>query len=88
MLTAARMYAPLLFHLIPFKVKLAVSGSWESALLKVCWPDDLPPDETLVSAVDQSFAEIQLVTKQASLYVRRFEDFESDLQLFRSVRHA
>lgn len=30
------------------KVKLAVSGSWESALLKVTWPDDLPPDETLV----------------------------------------
>ena len=35
-------------HLPPFKVKLAVSGSWESALLKVTWPDDLPPDEALV----------------------------------------
>lgn len=31
------------------QVKLVVSGSWESALLKVTWPDDLPPDETLVS---------------------------------------
>lgn len=30
------------------QVKLVVSGSWESALLKVTWPDDLPPDETLV----------------------------------------
>lgn len=31
------------------QVKLVVSGSWESALLKVTWPDDLPPDDDLVS---------------------------------------
>lgn len=32
------------------QVKLAVSGSWESALLKVTWPDDLTPDDNLVGA--------------------------------------
>lgn len=31
------------------QVKLAISGSWESALLKVTWPDDTIPDEVLVS---------------------------------------
>lgn len=46
----------LLFHLISFKVKLAVSGSWESALLKVTWPDDLPPDETLVSTYSEKYS--------------------------------
>lgn len=32
-------------------MKLAVSGSWESALLKVTWPDDLTPEEALVSVL-------------------------------------
>ncbi|CAN0369934.1 unnamed protein product, partial [Scytosiphon promiscuus] len=32
-------------------VKVAVSGEWEGALLKLTWPDDKPPDEDLVSAL-------------------------------------
>lgn len=27
-----------------------MSGSWESALLKATWPDDLKPDDKLVSS--------------------------------------
>lgn len=30
------------------QLKLVVSGSWESALLKLTWPDDFSPDEDLV----------------------------------------
>ncbi|CAM9105357.1 unnamed protein product, partial [Pylaiella littoralis] len=51
------------------EVKLAVSGSWESALLKATWPDDLPPDETLVlSMVDavQAFKKDRDVTKNSA----------------------
>ncbi|CBJ25752.1 weakly similar Glutamic acid-rich protein precursor [Ectocarpus siliculosus] len=51
------------------EVKLVVSGSWESALLKVTWPDDLPPDETLVlSMVDavKTFKKDRDVTKNSA----------------------
>eukprot|EP00752_Nemacystus_decipiens_P005227 g4744.t2 len=51
------------------EVKLAVSGSWESALLRVTWPDDLPPDETLLlSMVDavQAFKKDRDVTKNSA----------------------
>ncbi|CAN0285699.1 unnamed protein product, partial [Ectocarpus sp. 13 AM-2016] len=51
------------------QVKLVVSGSWESALLKVTWPDDLPPDETLVlSMVDavKTFKKDRDVTKNSA----------------------
>eukprot|EP00903_Cladosiphon_okamuranus_P009126 g8719.t1 len=51
------------------EVKLAVSGSWESALLKVTWPDDLPPDEALLlSMVDavQTFKKDRDVTKNSA----------------------
>ena len=40
----------------PAQVKVVVSGSWESALLKVTWPDDLPPDDALVSLLQVSNA--------------------------------
>ncbi|CAM9159193.1 unnamed protein product, partial [Laminaria digitata] len=51
------------------EVKLAVSGSWESALLKVTWPDDLTPEEALVDSLVEAVKTFKLdrdVTKNSA----------------------
>ncbi|CAM9715790.1 unnamed protein product [Ascophyllum nodosum] len=51
------------------EVKVVVSGSWESALLKVTWPDDLPPDDALVDTLVEAVKAFKLdrdVTKNSA----------------------
>lgn len=68
-------------------MKLAVSGSWESALLKVTWPDDTTPDENLVRAVERRASRRGTYNNLVRTHLFRFLDSRFVQNLSPSVGH-